>query len=87
MDYLIAQEVVKLRIEMGTISHQATLPEVIKLCLERNWIFSDFGAGRIQGSNCRDCSFETSVTICPCPRRGTGQHFCHRSHDSSGLCP
>jgi CBS domain containing-hemolysin-like protein len=37
MDYLIAREVVKPRIEMRTISHQATLPEVIELCLETGY--------------------------------------------------
>lgn len=37
MDYLMAREVVKPRIEMRTISHQATLPEVIELCLETGY--------------------------------------------------
>ncbi|WP_083622123.1 hemolysin family protein [Planktothrix paucivesiculata] len=37
MDYLIAREVVKPRIEMRTISHQATLPEVIDFCLETGY--------------------------------------------------
>jgi CBS domain containing-hemolysin-like protein len=37
MDYLIAREVVKPRIEMRTISHQATLTEVIDFCLETGY--------------------------------------------------
>ncbi|CUR32802.1 CBS domain-containing protein [Planktothrix tepida PCC 9214] len=37
MDYLMAREVVKPRIEMRTISNQATLPEVIELCLETGY--------------------------------------------------
>lgn len=37
MDYLIAREVVKPRIDMRTISHQAMLPEVIDLCLETGY--------------------------------------------------
>lgn len=37
MDYLMAREVVKPRIEMRTISHQATIQEVIDLCLETGY--------------------------------------------------
>ncbi len=37
LDYLIAREVVKPRIEMRTISHQATVQEVIDLCLETGY--------------------------------------------------
>lgn len=37
LDYLIAREVVKPRIEMRTISHQATLQDGIDLCLETGY--------------------------------------------------
>lgn len=37
MDYLMAREVVKPRIEMRTISHQATIQEVVDLCLETGY--------------------------------------------------
>lgn len=37
MDYLMAREVVKPRIEMRTISRQATIQEVIDLCLETGY--------------------------------------------------
>ncbi len=37
MDYLMAREVVKPRIEMRTISHEATIQDVIDLCLETGY--------------------------------------------------
>lgn len=37
MDYLMAREVVKPRIEMRTISHEATVQEVIDVCLETGY--------------------------------------------------
>lgn len=37
MDYLMAREVVKPRIDMRTISHQATVVQVIDLCLETGY--------------------------------------------------
>lgn len=37
MDYLMAREVVKPRIDMRTISHQATVQQVIDLCLETGY--------------------------------------------------
>ncbi|MDY7022859.1 MAG: hemolysin family protein [Cyanobacteriota bacterium] len=37
MDYLMAREVVKPRIEMRTISHQATIQEVVDLCLKTGY--------------------------------------------------
>lgn len=37
MDYLMAREVVKPRIDMRTISHEATINEVIDMCLETGY--------------------------------------------------
>ncbi|MGL5082164.1 MAG: hemolysin family protein [Microcoleaceae cyanobacterium] len=37
LDYLIAREVVKPRIEMRTISHEASLQDVVTLCLETGY--------------------------------------------------